>query len=130
MQAYLDLGDVSQGKKFFVGPKMIWELAVSPHSSGPRPELPLSEFDAFPHVSDSGWEGKTSGQCGVFTYLDEKGYRHIVVYHTPRAWESESGSLLAAWGAVRDKMQRTDNYQKQYCRDEFLNLLGETPCAG
>ena len=125
LQAYLDLGDVLQGENIFSGPKMLWELAVSPHSHGPRPELPLSKLDAFPHVSDSGREGETSGQCGVFTNLDENGYRFIVVYHTPQAWESESGRLLAAWRAVRAKMQGMNNFQKKYCRDEFHNILGE-----
>lgn len=126
VQAYLDLGGVLGEENIFAGPKMLWELAVTPHATGPAPELELHTLDEFPHAGNPDWEeGTPSGQCSAFTYA--KQYRYLAVYHTPQAWARESNKLLAAWREVRATMHEYQNFQRQSCRDAFFEALGELP---
>ncbi|MFM0591949.1 SNF2-related protein [Paraburkholderia dilworthii] len=122
IQAYLDLNDAMGDKNVISGPKMVWELAASPITKGPKPELPLSAYEELPHVSLDAWEGDIAAGVAAFTWKGDK-YRFMALYHHPAAWDKARTDLLEAWQVVRTKMQVLTNFQRKGCRDTLIQAV-------
>lgn len=121
LQAGLDLSGTLQAP--FAGPKMWWELVVTPYGMGKPPKLPASDLDQLPHASPAEWEGEVRAGAAAFTSSDERDYRYAAVYHAPQDWERARGSLLGALSTVRSKLHELDNFTRKYNRDLLLNAL-------
>lgn len=121
LQAGLDLSGTLQAP--FTGPKMWWELVVTPFAQGKPPKLPASELDQLPHACPAKWEGDVRAGVAAFTLTDERGYRHLAVYHAPQDWERARENLLDALATVRSKLHGLDNFTRKHNRDLLLNAL-------
>lgn len=122
IQAYLDLNDAMGDKNVISGPKMVWELAASPISKGPKPVLPLSGYEELPHVLLDAWEGEIADGAAAFTWKGDK-YRFVTLYHRPAAWDTARADLLEAWQVVRMKMQALTTFQRKGCRDTLIQAV-------
>jgi hypothetical protein len=122
LQAGLDLAGRLDAP--FAGPKMWWEVVVTPYAKGQVPNLPGSELDQLPHAAPDLWEGDSRSGAAAFTSSDERSYRYAVVYHAPQDWERARGKLLDALTTVRSKLHELENFTKKHNRDLLLNALG------
>ena len=107
----------------FAGPKMWWELVVTPRAHGPVPELPISQVDELPHADSSYWEGEGRARAAAFTSTGERDYRYAALYHVPQAWERSRASLINAFEEVRRKLNQLENFQRKGSRDLLLDSL-------
>ncbi|BEV15523.1 hypothetical protein HBDW_23110 [Herbaspirillum sp. DW155] len=121
LQAGLDLAGALE--RPFAGPKMWWELVVTPRAHGPVPELPISQVDEQPHADSSYWEGEGRARAAAFTSTGERDYRYAALYHVPQAWERSRASLINAFEEVRRKLNQLENFQRKGSRDLLLDSL-------
>ena len=121
LQAFLDL----EGRLAtpFAGPKMWWEIVVTPHDKGVVPALPLSVLDELPHAAPELWKAVQRTGMASYTATDDKEYRYLAVYHTPQDWERTRALLIEAFCTVRDKMRGLENFQHKAVREAMMDAL-------
>jgi hypothetical protein len=121
LQAGLDLAGTLEAP--FAGPKMWWELVVTPYKKGTPPQLPISELDELPHANPNAWGGESRDGYAAFTSDDDRDYRYAAVYHAPQDWERARVALIDALTSVRFKMHELDTFRRKDQRDVLLNAL-------
>lgn len=120
LQAGLDLAGTLLAP--FAGPKMWWELAVTPHDQGKLPELPMSALDGLPHANPDGWD--CDSRIGYAAYTsDYRDYRYVAVYHAPEDWERAREKLVGALSIVRAKLHELDKFTRKNNRVLLLDAL-------
>ena len=120
LQAGLDLAGTLQAP--FAGPKMWWELVVTPHKKGKPPELRMSTLDELPHADPASWAGEQRDGYAVYT-AEQMDYRYVAVYHAPEDWERARANLLGALPTVRIKLHELGNFTRKNNRDLLLDAL-------
>jgi hypothetical protein len=121
LEAYLELASDRQDNAAAPAPRIIWQVVASTSFTGPKPELPFTEWDQLPHMSMDGWNGERRPEAAV--YFTETNRRYAVLYHHPAMWDSARKELIEAWKGLLGKMT-SQNFQQKYARAAFFKALG------
>jgi hypothetical protein len=122
VQVFLELVRGPSGMEAAAVTRVIWELVVTPHLAGQRPQLPMSDWNDLSHGDHNSWGREQNSSCIVYTGSGDR-YRHMAIYHTPQTWDRSRQSLLEAWSAIVDKM-RSVNFQPA-ARKLFLDATAK-----
>lgn len=121
LNAYLDLTPESSIDGRTIEPRMVWQVAASASARGPKPQLPLWDWDDLPHAAPENWEGESKPGCAVYHYKDDN-RRYLVLYHAPAMWDGTRTELLQAWAGLLERMNG-EKFQKQAARLSFLKTI-------
>ena len=123
INAYLQLASNREVDGAFAAPRMIWQVAVSTSSRGPKPELRLWGWTELPHAMPNDWEGEIQENGAIYHYRDDN-VRYLVLYHTPVKWDMARTEIRAAWANLLGRMNGEKFQQSQIYRS-FFNALAD-----
>ena len=124
IEAYLQLAPESDANGT-PPPRMIWQVAASTSTTGPRPDLKLYDWGELPHVNLEGWNSQfQENHRAVYDFqIDNR--RYFVLCHAPAKWDSARNKMISAWAALLDKMTG-QNFLRKYASDAFFSALADS----